>query len=118
MDCATTQILKQFTLVLLFLLLSASLAQGQELKSLTAFSMSAAQKIIEHSICSEQDFRTVHIDTYQLGGITRPMAIILDRERGDWILIGERNPNNAILTLDDLAVALRAATSILQMIQG
>lgn len=108
LDCAVTRIPQQFTPVLLFLLLCVSLAQGQERKSLTAFSMSAAQATIEHSIDSEQFFRTEHIGTYQLGGITRPMAVILDRQKGDWILLGERNPNNAILTLDDLAVALRA----------
>jgi tetratricopeptide (TPR) repeat protein len=79
-----------------------------ETKTFVAFSMKAAQTKVENAVKSGDDFRKTQLDLYQLGGITKPWAIVLDRDNDDWIIVGERDVNSSILTLDDLAVALRA----------
>ncbi len=81
---------------------------GEERKALTAYSMAGAQAVIEKAVNTGRDFRIHDKDVYHLGGITRPIAIVLDGESADWILVGERDPDAAVLTLDDLVVALRA----------
>jgi tetratricopeptide (TPR) repeat protein len=81
---------------------------GTETKTFVAFSMTAAQTKIESSIKAGQDFRKAQLDLYHLGGITKPLAVVLDKDSGDWIIVGERDVNSSILTLDDWAVALRA----------
>jgi hypothetical protein len=79
-----------------------------ETKTFVAFSMKAAETKVESAIKMGIDFRRTQLDLYQLGGITKPWAIIIDKDRGDWIIVGERDVNSSILTLDDLVVALRA----------
>ncbi len=79
-----------------------------ETKTFVAFSMKAAQTKIENSIRAGENFRRARLDLYQLGGITKPLAVVLDKDTGDWIIVGERDVNSSILTLDDWAVALRA----------
>jgi tetratricopeptide (TPR) repeat protein len=46
--------------------------------------------------------------TYYLGGITQPIGFVCGGETSDWIFIGERDAKVPALTLDDLAVAIRA----------
>ena len=43
-----------------------------------------------------------------MGGINKPKGLIWDPLAKDWILFGELLPANTRLTIDDLAVALRA----------
>src|SRR5689334_14332269 len=49
-------------------------------------------------------------DLMNLGGITRIEGLVVDREREDIIIVGEKNSgtDGALLTLDDFAVILRA----------
>jgi len=79
-----------------------------ETKTYVAFSMKAAQAKVEQAIKLGEDFRTTQLLLYDLGGITKPLAIVLDTADSDWIVVGERDASSAPLTLDDLSVALRA----------
>lgn len=55
-----------------------------------------------------KDYREFHPSVFTLGGITTMRGLVYDTKNGDVILVGERSPNRAILTLDDFIVALRA----------
>jgi tetratricopeptide (TPR) repeat protein len=105
--CARNSLIIIFWLSLSFVI-SASGTSFAETKQFVAFSMKAAKARIENAIRAGEDFRKTQLDVYQLGGITKPWAVVLDRDSGDWIVIGERDVNSSILTLDDWAVALRA----------
>jgi tetratricopeptide (TPR) repeat protein len=83
-------------------------ASFAETKQFVAFSMKGAKARIENAIRTGEDFRKDQLDVYHLGGITKPLAVVLDKDNGDWIIVGERDVNSAILTLDDWTVALRA----------
>ena len=72
-----------------------------------AFSLRGAQTLITRD--SHSHWREEHADVLSLGGITGLRAIVRDRENEDIIVVGEHDPSRPSLTLDDLAVALRAA---------
>ncbi len=80
-------------------------AQGK--KTFVAYSMPVAQTRVEDAMRKGEDFRRTQPDLFYLGGITKPWAVVLDTQTGDWILVGERDPKAAVLTLDDWVVALR-----------
>jgi tetratricopeptide (TPR) repeat protein len=71
-----------------------------------AFSLGVAQKRIEAA--GGADWRKEEPEVFSLGGITKVRGLVYDRKTQDMILVGERDPKRPILTLDDLAVALRA----------
>lgn len=73
----------------------------------TAFSLKVAKERIL-STPADKDYRDLHPEVFTLAGINKLTGLVYDRENKDIILVGERDPNRAILTLDDFAVALRA----------
>jgi tetratricopeptide (TPR) repeat protein len=84
------------------------MAFAQEKKTFVAFSMKAAQARVREAIRQGLDFRQKPTDFFYLGGMTKPRAVVLDPLGQDWILIGERDPQGPLLTLDDWVTALRA----------
>ena len=72
-----------------------------------AFSLRVAQKRIV-STPMGKDYRKLHPEVFTLGGITKIRGLVYDRKNEDVILVGERDPERSILTLDDFVVALRA----------
>ncbi len=94
-------------IVSMFLVSLSLRVQAQETKTFIAFSMREAQKRVELATTDRQGFRG-QSDLFYLGGITVPRAIVVDLESGDWILLGERDPEASLLSLDDWVVALRA----------
>lgn len=72
-----------------------------------AFSLKVAQQMIL-STPQGKDYRKLHPEVFTLGGITAMNGLVYDRKTGDVILVGQRDPDRAILTLDDFVVALRA----------
>src|SRR5262249_21347376 len=85
-----------------------SVAPGQETKTVIAYSMSVARAQVQDAEMAGRDFRRERPDLFHLGGITTPWAVVVDPATRDWILVGERDPKAAALTLDDWVVALRA----------
>lgn len=79
-----------------------------ESKHFFAYSLNQAFQRIKSAQTANKDFRQTDPALYYLGGITKPWSVVIDAESGDWILVGERDKKSAILTLDDLVVALRA----------
>ncbi len=76
-------------------------------KSFIAFSLKVAKS--ELLKIHETEFRNKNPEIYNLGGITKPWMIVIDRENDDIILVGENVPNAPELTLDDFVVSLRSA---------
>jgi tetratricopeptide (TPR) repeat protein len=72
-----------------------------------AYSLKVAQERIA-STPKGKDFWELQPEVFYLGGITAVRGLVYDRKTGDAIIVGERDPNRAILTLDDFVVALRA----------
>jgi tetratricopeptide (TPR) repeat protein len=72
-----------------------------------AFSLRIAQQKIG-AVTDRRDYRVVHPEVYQLGGINQVQGLVYDRETQDVILVGQYTPDRPWLTLDDFAVALRA----------
>src|SRR4051812_43772772 len=64
-----------------------------ETKALAAFSMNAAEIEVSNAIRAGIDFRRARPHLYQLGRITKPWAIVIDRYSNDWILLGETDLN-------------------------
>jgi tetratricopeptide (TPR) repeat protein len=89
-------------------LLAGHPVMAQEQKTFIAFSMRVAQERVAEALRQRLDFRAHQPELFYLGGITKPWAVVLDTTTGDWILLGERDPQAAVLTLDDWVVALRA----------
>lgn len=87
--------------LLLFVCLSSAFAEEY-----TAFSLSTAQKLIE----SRRRDSTVD----QVGGMTHPVAAIYDKGTDDVILVGEKISNQAPVSIDDWAVAVRAVLQVRQ----
>src|SRR5919109_303515 len=73
-----------------------------------AFSLSAAQGLITKVEGGQKNYRVVHPEVYNLGGITAIHGLVHDWQRHDLILVGKYDPERQPLTLDDFAVALRA----------
>lgn len=90
-------------LCLFFTIGVATAAPAQPLVAYSCFSLRAAQELLESG---EIDQAT---GPRWLSGITRPIAVVVDTATADCILVGERDPSRPPLSLDDLAVALRAA---------
>ena len=72
-----------------------------------AFSLKVAQKMIT-DVGTGQNYRVVYPEAYDLGGINQIHGLVYDRSENDTILVGKYNPDRQSLTLDDLAVALKA----------
>ena len=72
-----------------------------------AFSLKVARDRIV-STPKGKDFRKAHPEVFTLGGITKIRGLVYDRKNEDVILVGKRDPDRSILTLDDFVVALRA----------
>jgi tetratricopeptide (TPR) repeat protein len=81
-------------------------AQGK--KTFYAYSMRVAQARVEQAVKQGIDWRKKQPDLFYLGGITKPLAVVLDTRNNDWILVGERDPKSSVLTLDDWVTALLA----------
>jgi hypothetical protein len=79
---------------------------GTASRTLVAYSLKAAETKARQAE-GERAFRQHEVDVWRLAGITKPFALVLDRAAGDIILVGETGARGE-LTLDDLAVALRA----------
>ena len=90
--------LKLLTIFALFLLLREKCLFADEY---VAFSLKMAQKMI----LSEGKASP---EVFNLGGITAVKGLVWDRKTGDVILVGQKDPRRATLTLDDFVVALRA----------
>ena len=73
-------------IVVFFCLWAIAARASTETKTFIAFSMRAAEAKIKTAIKDSVDFRRRQLELYQLGGITKPWAIINDPEHGDWIL--------------------------------
>lgn len=72
-----------------------------------AFSLHVAQKLLA-GLGTGPNYRVVYPEVYNLGGITRFLGLVYDRETQDLILVGRYDPDRQPLTLDDWVVALRA----------
>ena len=72
-----------------------------------AFSLKVAKERII-STPEAKDYRRLYPEVFNLGGITTIKGLVYDRKTGDVILVGQRDPKRAKLTLDDFVVALRA----------
>jgi len=70
-----------------------------------AFSLKVAQQRVE---AGGPDWRETKPDVFYLGGMTKVVGLVYDRQNNDPIIVGERILNRAPLTLDDLVVALRS----------
>lgn len=93
-----------FTVFLfLFLVMTGNLHADEYV----AFSLKVAKERIV-STPKGKDYRKLHPEVFTLGGITAVRGLVYDRKTGDIILVGERDIDRAILTLDDFVVALRA----------
>jgi hypothetical protein len=91
-----------FSYVLHLLLLWLFLPGRLFASEYVAFSL----KVAERKIMSDRNWRSSEV--FDLGGLTAIKGLVIDRETGDIILVGEKDPNRAPLTLDDFVVALRA----------
>jgi len=67
--------------------------------SIRAFSLREADKLLQDGAGSQ--------DLQHLGGITRLVGMVYDRENKDIILVGKTREDLPAITIDDLAVALR-----------
>ena len=94
--------------VLIFFISSAFfIAENIHADEYIAFSLKVTQQMIL-STPQDKDYRKQHPAVFTLGGITAMKGLVYDRKTGDLILVGQRDPERAILTLDDFVVALRA----------
>ncbi len=90
--------LRILTIFFLFIILSQESLHADEY---VAFSLKEAQKLILSEGKASQK-------VFNLGGITAIRCLVYDRKTGDVILVGEKDPARATLTLDDYVTALRA----------
>ena len=100
-------ILMILCLIIAYALVSLG-ASNVETKTFVAYSMKVAQERVEMAVKSAEDFRKKQPDLFLLGSITKPQMIVIDTNRDDFILVGERDGKSPIITLDDFVVALRA----------
>ena len=70
-----------------------------------AFSLAAAQELV---CAAQSDWRVSRPDLLHLSGMTKVCGLVQDVSHGDLILVGLRVVDRPSITLDDLAVALRA----------
>ena len=86
---------------LLATILFAGMGTGAPAVELTAFSLRVAEQRLRASAPGDAML-------IELGGITRLAALVVDRETGDVIVVGQADASQPKATLDDLVVALRA----------
>jgi tetratricopeptide (TPR) repeat protein len=79
----------------------------EEYKTFVAFSLKIAESKLSNM--PRSDLRNKFPEIYNLGGITKPWMIVIDRENSDIILVGENDPSLPTLTLDDFVVSLKSA---------
>jgi len=96
--------LKLYFSIFLFFLFSIDTPQAAEY---IAFSLKVAQKKIL-TTPKDKSYRKTHPEVFNLAGITKIKGFVYNRSTSDVILVGMRDPECAILTLDDFVVALRA----------
>ena len=95
-------------LIAFFIILFISLFTIEiDAEEYVAFSLKNAQKIIV-STMENYDYREIYPEIFTIAGITKIKGFVYDCENNDLILVGERSLERAVLTLDDLVVALRA----------
>ena len=70
----------------------------------TAFSFRTAEKIL-----TSTDLKNTSDEVFQLGYVTKPVAIVVDRKGNDLILVGIKDKNFPFLSLDDFVTALRCS---------
>ncbi len=92
---------------IIFIFSTFFIAENIHANEYIAFSLKVAQQM-NLSTPQGKDYRKQHPEVFTLGGITAMKGLVYDRETGDVILVGQRDPERAILTLDDFVVALRA----------
>ncbi len=90
------------TVLTLVCSLAAGALHGAEY---VAFSLKVAQERVEKG---PERWRQKEPEVLMLAGINRIEGFVYDRDAKDLILVGRREEGRAPLTLDDLAVALRA----------
>ena len=95
--------MRYLKVIVIFLLALLFFTEGLHAAEYVAFSLKVAQKRILESPVGQ-----LSPEVLNLGGITAITGLVYDRESDDIILVGERNPKRAPLTLDDFVVALRA----------
>jgi len=84
-------------------------ANAEQMKIYTAFSLNSARKLLESGPLSDEFRERQMAELRTIGGITRIVAIVLDKEGNDIILLGEHVPNAPELLLDDFVKTVRAA---------
>jgi hypothetical protein len=65
-----------------------------------AFSLNEAERQLQNG--------STRPELIALGGITQPVGVIYDKEKNDLIILGQVNPNERSIALDDFMVAARA----------
>jgi hypothetical protein len=89
-----------------FVVLSLTIARAQTWAgTYVGYSLKMAEQKLR-----AQDYSSPELAN--MGGISRLVGFVLDRERGDLIIIGEAVAGERTLTLDDFAVALRACVVV------
>ncbi len=66
-----------------------------------AFSLNEAQRQLQMT-------GRPSLEVSEIGGITRPMALVLDEVNRDVLLVGEADPSKQRISMDDAVVAIRA----------
>src|SRR5580704_2640759 len=89
------------TVVLWTMIYSPLVTHGQENKTFVAYSMNAAETQLQRDESQGVDWRKKRPELFFLGYITKPVALVVDRTSGDWILVGEHDEHLPLLTLDD-----------------
>jgi Tfp pilus assembly protein PilF len=77
-------------------------ASNNDSEEFVCFSLAAARRVFN------QKMTAVPEEVEKLGFITQPIALVVDPETKDCIVVGKRDPKRPALYLDDLVVALRA----------
>lgn len=91
------------TIMGLNVVLALLLPSGVRATEYVAFSLKVVQERLTQAKGGTSDPELLN-----LGGMTAVRGLVYDRERGDPILVGERDTDRPALTLDDFVVALRA----------
>lgn len=103
----------RFCIFVTYFALAACLAMNADaaedkVRTFVAYSMKVAQERVRTAIKTGDDFREKDPQLLLLGGVTKPWAIVVTPKQEDWVLLGERDVQSSVLTLDDFVVALRA----------
>ena len=91
----------QIKFLLVIVMLMLVFPYISEAKSFLAYSLNEAESRIRASGRS-------HTEVIEIGGINYPIGIVYDKEKQDLIIVGEIKEGKETITLDDLAVAIRA----------